>query len=169
MSQSWDKPRPLVPVRSPLPLESWLMCQRGCGRVGSAPLYPPLLWSCLWYTWSSSPPKPESSTGLLPEALPLWAVSGTTSQGVGNFPFQACILFSHLSYPPGNHYNTEHKQLFVKGAKPWCHWERGSRATNQHPRYKRYSFTVSCYSVGLAGLSLIHAESPWAYLAGSLY
>ena len=103
--------------------------------------------------------------GCVPEALPLWAVSSTTSQGVGNVPFQARILLSRLSHPPNNHYNAAHRQR----CQTTVPVKKGILHHKPAPCYERYSFTVSCYSVGLAGLSLTQAESPWHYLAGSLY
>lgn len=129
MSQSWGKPSPLVLARLPTPFGVLLMCWRGveglgqphcsCHSHGAASgMYDQTLLQ------NKSPP-----LGCEPGALPLWVISGTISQGVGNSRFQAHTLLPYLSHAQ----IIVTTQLFVKCAKPWCHWKRnpGSQASPQ--------------------------------------
>lgn len=60
----------------------------------------------------------NSPLGGVSEAQPLWLISATTRQGVGNFPFNAHIPASPFPTSPNNHYNIAYRQLFVKSCQP---------------------------------------------------
>lgn len=137
----------------------------GLWRVGSTPLYPAGSGMCdQTLLQNKSPP-----LGCVPGAPPLWVSSGTTSQGVGNFPFQTHVPAFTSPSCPNNHYNTAHRQLCVKGAKPWWHRERESWAMNQPTVTKGIAswFHVT-QLLRRRGLPHVWLRLLWAYLPGSL-